>query len=202
MEKTFKFLNRIGLKNKDFTIISDNCWGGFIYDYFSMQYKSPFINLFLFPHCYVELLRDFEQNMASELEFIDPNRSKYVKQIPDINTVNMYPIGVIRGNIEIHFLHYRSENDANIKWQERKKRINRNNMLIKFCDRLVDTPDIIRQFDELPFKHKVCFTTKPYPYKSATIINDFNIKKYLNDMNSLLGCTSTSPPVFSQQIRI
>ena len=198
MEKTFKFLNRIGLKNKDFTIISDNCWGGFIYNHFSIQYQSPFINLFLFPHCYIELLSDFEKNMASELEFIDPNRSKYVKQIPDINTVNMYPIGVIRGNIEIHFLHYRNENDANIKWQERKKRINRNNMLIKFCDRLVDTPDIIRQFDELTFKHKVCFTSKPYPYKSTMTINDFNIKKYLNDMTSMLDCTSTIP-VFSNK---
>ena len=197
MKKTFKFLNRIGLKNKDFTIISDNCWGGFVYDHFAIKYRSPFINLFLFPHCYIELLGDFEQNMASELEFIDPNRSKYVKQMQEINTVNMYPIGVIRGNIEIHFLHYRNENDANIKWRERKKRINRDNMLIKFCDRLVDIPDPIRQFDKLPFKHKVCFTTKPYPYKNVMALNGFNIKKYLNDMKNRPGCTS---PVFPQHL--
>ena len=31
IKKIIGNVNRIGLKNRDFTIISNNCWGGFVY---------------------------------------------------------------------------------------------------------------------------------------------------------------------------
>lgn len=33
------------LKNKDFVIISDNCWGGAVYQWYDRPYNSPFVGL-------------------------------------------------------------------------------------------------------------------------------------------------------------
>jgi uncharacterized protein (DUF1919 family) len=94
-KEKFRFLNRFGLYNKDFTIISDNCWGGLVYKHFAMPYRSPFVNLFLFPPCYIKLLEDFENNTNSELRFIDGLDSKYAEQLQKRNSFNTYPIGIL-----------------------------------------------------------------------------------------------------------
>jgi uncharacterized protein (DUF1919 family) len=46
------------LVEKDFTIISDNCWGGFAYKYFGLKYTSPFVGLVIFPSDYIMLLKE------------------------------------------------------------------------------------------------------------------------------------------------
>lgn len=48
MKRILGNINKIGLKNKCFTIISNNCWGGFVYQKFNLQYRTPFVGLFIF----------------------------------------------------------------------------------------------------------------------------------------------------------
>lgn len=183
VKEKFRFLNRLGLKNKDFTIISDNCWGGLVYKHFAMPYRSPLVNLFLFPPCYIKLLEDFENNLNLELRFIDGSDSRYAEQMQARNSLGIYPIGVLGEDIELHFLHYPSEADARLKWHKRKNRINFDNIMFKFSGRDVPSPELIRQFDELPLKNKVCFSNTSYPYKSVIKITDFKIKKFLNSLS-------------------
>lgn len=181
-KEKFYFLNRIGLRNKDFTIISDNCWGGLVYKHFAMEYGSPFANLFLFPPCYLELLQDFEKNVNLELHFIDPSASKYAETMKERNSLGTYPVGVLGESIELHLLHYRSEADAKLKWYKRRARINFDNIMFKFSDRDKPSPDFIKQFDALSLRNKVCFSDTPYPYKSVVKITDFQLKKFLNNL--------------------
>ena len=48
------------------------------------------------------------------------------------------------------------------------------NLFVVFCDKMGCNYDIIKAFDELPIKHKVIFTCKPYPeFKSAYYIKGF-----------------------------
>ena len=42
------------------TIISNNCWGGFVYQKFNLQYRTPFVGLFIFAPDYIELLENFD----------------------------------------------------------------------------------------------------------------------------------------------
>jgi uncharacterized protein (DUF1919 family) len=179
---TFNFLHRIGLENREFTIISDNCWGGLVYKHFAMEYRSPFANLFLFPPCYLRLLQDFENNVDLELRFIEPSSSRYAETMRERKSLDTYPVGVLGESIELHFLHYRDKADIRLKWNKRKKRINLNNIMFKFSDRDNPSPELICQFDELPFKNKVCFSEKPYPYKSVVKLKDFHLKKFLNTL--------------------
>lgn len=177
------FLNRIGLRNRDFTIIADNCWGGLVYQSFGLPYRSPFVNLFLFPECYLALLRDFERMMRSDLAFIDVTASRYTARMPDKPTPGAYPVGVLGDGVELHFLHYRSEEHARAKWLERRQRINRRNILFKFGDRLVEDPALIAAFDALPYRHKVCLTRAPHPYRSVYAGGTLDVKRYLNAMH-------------------
>ena len=40
MEKTLSRIHRFFLYSDNFTIISNNCWGGIIYKYFGMKFQS------------------------------------------------------------------------------------------------------------------------------------------------------------------
>lgn len=165
--KIMKYINRIGLKNKDFTIVSNNCWGGFVYQKFGLEYKTPFIGLFIFTPDYIELLKNFKELIFKELKFINFEQSKYYEEI--IKNNHIYPIAKIGDNIEIHFLHYKSNEEAAEKWKRRVKRINFSNILFKLSEDNLCTDKEIKEFNNLNVKHKICFTSKVYTQFKDTI---------------------------------
>ena len=155
-EKRITIINyqlRKRLVNQDFTIISNNCWGGQVYQDLGIEYKTPFAGLFIFAPDYIKLLSNFEFFMNSPLEF--SKTSKYVKNAN-------YPVGLLNGEVEIHFLHYEDEVEALSKWNRRTERINWGNLFFKFCDRDLCTKDLLIEFDRLPLKNKVCFTAQKH----------------------------------------
>jgi len=145
-----------------------------MYQYMGIQYNSPFIGLFLFAPDYIRLLQNIEI-MQQPLRFIDKSQSKYKNTISDDN----YVIGVLPMDIEIHFLHYSSAETARSSWERRLKRLDMNNLIVKFCDRDLCTYDLIKQFDSLPYRNKVCFTVKQYPEFSSTIQIRDQTKKWV-----------------------
>lgn len=175
-------IRKFRLKNKTFTIISDNCWGGFIYKNLNLKFNTPFIGLFIFSEDYINLLKNFDDIIYTKLEFMDPNNSKYKSELENNGTLGKYPIGVLNKDIEIHFLHYENENEAKEKWEKRVKRINKNNLLIKFCDRDCCTKELIEEFDKLNYKNKLCFTAKNYPKLNSTItFEEFSGEECVNN---------------------
>lgn len=40
----------------DFSIISNNCWGGFVYQKFGIKYTSPTVGLFIYENDYVNFV--------------------------------------------------------------------------------------------------------------------------------------------------
>lgn len=168
-------IRKFRLKNKTFTIISDNCWGGFIYKNLDLKFNTPFIGLFIFSEDYINLLKNLDNIIYKKLEFIDPNESKYKLELKNNGTLGKYPIGILNKDVEIHFLHYKNEDEAREKWEKRVKRINKDNLLIKFCDRDCCTEELIEEFDKLNYKNKICFTAKDYPKLNSTILfEEFN----------------------------
>lgn len=50
------------------------------------------------------------------------------------------------------------------------RRINWNNMIVKFSDTDFGCSDnLIEEFDKMPFEHKVCFTAKKHPKCNSVI---------------------------------
>lgn len=177
IEKKLKAaFNRLWLRQTDFSIISNNCWGTFVYKKFNLLYQSPFVNLFIFSDDYLRLLNNFSPEILQQITFIPHEESRHIEILKERGHFKLdYPIGVIGEGIELHFLHYKNAEDAKQKWEERLKRINYDKLLFKFSDSEGASDEIIRQFDALPFQHKICFTAKPFPeYRSVVYLPHFN----------------------------
>ncbi len=194
-------LSRLRLKQTDFTIISNNCWGTFIYKKFDLPYQSPFVNLLIFAEDYIRMLENFSPNLFNAIYFISQQESKHIGELKEREYLGLeYPIGVIGEGIEIHFLHYKSENEAREKWEERIKRINYNKLLFKFSDSELCSDELIQRFEALPYRNKICFTAKPFPhfksniylpyFKNTTMVRDewkhsereYNIVSIINNL--------------------
>lgn len=152
----------------DFTIISNNCWGGMIYESYNLPKESPTVGMFFMADDYIEFLRDLRGYVDGMLTFIPPQESRW-KDAPQVSRderYGTYPIGVLsngQNSIEIFFLHYHSEQDAREKWDRRVKRINWDKLLIKFNDQNGCTSQNVRDFISLPFKNKLFFTVRQWP---------------------------------------
>lgn len=158
--KVYKEIKRFRLKNLTPTIIASNCNGEFIYYDMKLKFMSPTINLSFDMNDYVKMLENLQWYMEQSIEPYNDSRFEY-------------PTGML-GDIEIRFNHYKTFDEAVKKWEERKKRIDWNNLFILGIDGDDCTYDSICRFDELPYKNKVIFTHKPYPeFKSAYYIRGY-----------------------------
>lgn len=170
------------LNSTDFTIISNNCWGGMIYESYNLPKKTPTVGMFFMAKDYIEFLSDLEGYISGDLTFINPSDSRW-KNMPELasdNRFGHYPIGVLSNGInsvEIFFLHYHSEQEALDKWKRRIKRINWNKLLIKFNDQNGCTETEVKRFMALPFKNKLFFTCKHWPNENNQYIV---IKQFFN----------------------
>lgn len=150
------------IRNYGFTIISNNCWGGFIYQSYALKYNTPTIGLFFMADDYIRFISNLKHYINfDEIKFIESKNSKYYDKIKEKDNFGKYPIGRI-DDIEIHFLHYHTNEEALKKWNERKKRINYDCILYKFSDMNFCTEKDIKNFINLGYKNKICFVSKKY----------------------------------------
>ena len=195
------FLNRKRreLKNKDFSLISNNCIAGIIYHDLNLKFLTPTINLWIPSEYYIIFLLNLKEAISAEI-------------YEECNTDKPYPVGYItlqsQEKIQIHFMHYKSFKEAKTKWDERKRRINWNNLFILFEVGKSTIPQIIDEFLNLPYKHKIAITDKsysdsleikslelyddeyingkillykPYPYDYKRYLDDFDYVQWLNE---------------------
>lgn len=145
------------IKDKEFVLISNNCWGGSAYQWYKKPYNTPFVGLFIYGPCYLKLLKNFENYMSQSLTFI--SKSKYP------SNGKSYPIGLL-DDIEIHFEHFKSNEEAKEKWERRTARMlevtDINNYFFKICDRELATKSDLIEFYKLPFKNKISFSIHDY----------------------------------------
>ena len=170
------------VKKKDFTIVSVDCWGSSIYQEMGLGYNTPFVGLFFYAPCFITLLSNLEQFLQSDLEFIET--SKYPSANEDRRgKAGNYPIGLLGGEVEIHFLHYESEEDARAKWNVRRARMNMDNLFVEFSDRNLCTKEHLLAFDNLPFRNKVVFTAQKHPdVRSAVWLSEFAAKPHIDNI--------------------
>lgn len=138
---------RSKLKNHGFTIIANNCIGGIIYHDLHERFCSPTINLDICPKDFVVLC-----------EHLPYYLSLPIKEIPsDTNC----PVGVILGeygSVRINFRHYKTFEEGLEKWNERKKRIDWDNLFVIMEAQSVDEA-IFRRFEFIPFQNKVLYAS-------------------------------------------
>ena len=154
-------------KHSDLVVIANNCWGGEIYKRFGIPFNTPFIGLFIFGTDYIKLLKNFEDYMLCDMKFVETSKhtSKKIE----------YPIGLLK-DIEIHFMHYKTKEEALSKWNRRTSRLLKkdtlNNAIFKFCDRDGATNEELEAFHSLPYTHKISFGVHPFLNNNHIQINE------------------------------
>lgn len=111
------FFKRLFLKNKNFTIITNNCIGGFIYKNLKSQFLSPTIGLFFSDDDFVKFALNLKHYLNESLIFFNNKEKTPVAMLDDII---------------IHFNHYETIDSARDSWNRRISRINFNNLYLIF----------------------------------------------------------------------
>ena len=125
------------LKYTDFTIISNNCWGGMIYESYNLPKESPTVGMFFMAKDYIEFLSDLRGYINGKLTFIKPEESRW-KDMPQISgdkRFGSYPVGVLS---------------------------NGKNSIEIFNDQNGCTETEVNKFMKLPYKNKLFFTCKQW----------------------------------------
>lgn len=186
------YKRRKKLIRTDFTIISNNCWGGFVYQYYGMKYLSPTIGLFFVGNDYIKFCKNIEHYINQKLIFIPFEKSK---NYDIIKGENRYPIARL-DDIEIYFMHYKTEEEAAEKWYRRCKRINFDNIIFKVSQREKYTKEDMVEFINMKDKKLICFTYDDIP--NAIVVKELEgfvgdemplVRKYYDDtelLNSLM----------------
>lgn len=162
------------LTNSNFTVISSNCIGCCMLHDLGQPFNSPFVNLFLNGSDFIKYLKNMEYYNSQEL--CEGEHSE------------KYPIGYLK-DIKIYFAHYKNFEEAKNCWYRRLKRINYSNMYIIHTDRNSSNQEQeLKEFDALPYKHKVVFTHLQMPdIKSSYYIKGFENDAQIGQLTSWCG---------------
>lgn len=153
------------LKNKNPTIISNNCLAGVVSKDLNLKFNTPTINLYFSRKDfikYITYLKDYSNGILIEKKETDKN----------------FPVGILkcfRGEIEINFMHYHSFEEAEKKWIERTTRIDYNNIFI-IMEITEDDKIATEKFNELNYKNKVIITSDKFNYSACSfkMVNFYN----------------------------
>lgn len=155
IERLLAPIRRSKLKNRNFTIIANNCWAGKVYQRYGLPYMTPTVGMFFWAEDYIRFISNLKYYMSLELSMIPSTQSKHYDMLVNRNQLPC-PIGKL-DDIEIVFLHYKTEEEAIEKWERRKKRINWDNLYIKFSMMNCCTEEHLDLYKEIDYEAKVAF---------------------------------------------
>lgn len=184
----FDFRRYINLVENPVTILSNDCWGGFVYSSLNLVFSSPTVNTFIRPDSYAKFITNpfyyFSENMT-------------VYREGDIRE-GLSPIGQIgegENRIYISFSHSVDYASAVKDWNRRKKRVNKENIFVKinYDSQQKDVEELFEVYDNLPYK-KVFFYSRKTRNEKVTylprfekwtkrekIVTDLNFRRYVLD---------------------
>lgn len=154
--------------NRTLSLFSSNCVGGCMLHDLGARFNSPFVNLYLNAEDYLKFLSQPQKYTALEFE--------------ELQTEHPYPVAVW-GDLTVYFVHYKTYEEAVCAFKRRLARINYENLFVLFVERDGCTYEQLKQFDALPYAHKVVFTHQPYPeIPSAVYIEGYEKEPCLGDV--------------------
>lgn len=137
------------IMNKNVSFLVPNCIGGILFHDLGLKFQSPTVNLMMTQPDFKKFILNLENYLAKEFEFIDSG--------------NMECPRAKLGDITVYFTHYRTQEDAESKWKERTKRINRDNIFVFLEERDGLSREDILELGTLNVRGLVIFTANEYP---------------------------------------
>lgn len=107
----YHYLRERKIKDKDITLIANNCFGAQVLHDMNMKFNSPCVNLAFDLKDYVEFLSDLRLYLTLDIEELKDDKVTYPKgRFVGTDTI-------------VKFMHYESFEEAVNKWYQRRGRI-------------------------------------------------------------------------------
>lgn len=171
---------KASIRKKDISILCNNCTGGLILHDLGLRFDSPTVNLFFHGLDFFEFIEHFEYYINQiPIQIANP---KYDPDAPD------YPVAILSGgenykDIELHFLHYKTFDDALQKWETRKARLHLENLYVIWTFMgMPQDEKLYERAQNLPIKNKVIFVN--HPVDKEKYPNFFYIKGFENQLGT------------------
>ena len=159
LRRIIRYFYRKSLKVRSFSLITNNCIGGIIYHDMHLQFLTPTINLYFDNEEFIRFCTHLDEYLSLIVEECTA-------------TQRSFPVGVLHGShgdVHIYFMHYDSFEQAVAKWNERKERINYDNIYI-IMEAQKCSSAILAKFNDIPYANKVVLTDG-----KSDILNSFAI---------------------------
>lgn len=147
----FDFHRYVSLIENRITILSDDCWGGYVYHEFYMKFFSPLININWQKGEFIKFIQ------KPEYYFKQPLKMEREGNIRG-NACPIGSLGISEEKVFMEFAHSVCFKDAETLWNRRVKRINGKNFFIKLGIDATDEKkdELLDSFSKVGHK-KVCF---------------------------------------------
>ena len=140
---------RAALVNREPSFLCPNCIGGILLHDLGLQFRSPMVNLMMKQPDFVKFVTNIDHYLDQELCFFKkPGYSCPCAKLDDVT---------------VHFTHYETPELAARKWEERKKRINWENLFVFASERDGLTREDIVKLGTVRCRGLVVFTARHYP---------------------------------------
>ena len=77
LDSLLQSYHRKQLKNDDFSIISNNCWGGVVSEFFGLRKNSPIVGCYFFADDYLKFISDLHHYLSLEIEMIPALQARH-----------------------------------------------------------------------------------------------------------------------------
>lgn len=137
------FAMRERLRTDEVSIISANCNGGIISHDLGLQFRSPTVNLFIPAEDYIKFCENppYYLSIDEMVECTDPAVTYGVD----------YPVAYL-GDILLFLVHYKSVEEAQRIWNERKRRIIWSKIVVMATNRDGMTAALKDRFESCPIE--------------------------------------------------
>ena len=144
------------LKNRDFSIIANNCCGSLMYDSLRLNKLSPTCSLLIDRHSFIIFCRHLK-------EYLDMPVEAPTEQEQKLYPGCRVPIGMLKASdtlppVGLVFTHYDSFETARETWYRRRERVNYDNLFFVLDCGMEKNEELLDEFERLPYENKVAFT--------------------------------------------
>lgn len=190
----FDFSQYAALIENPVTILSDDCWSGFAYNYLRLPFTTPLINIWWSCEEYMKFIQDPLFYLSTELQMVKDGDLRKCAAPTGM-------LGNSEKNVKCRFVHAANFEEAKKIWDKRKERINPNNLFVKmgFSDGYISNTEkqkAMEIFETVPYrkilfyygetKVRELFKTERFVVQqmSSKIVTTFNYNDYCRTNSS------------------
>lgn len=162
----FDFDEYIKLKDSRCSILSNFCIGGIVSDQLGLEFLSPTVNMVCLGDHFIRFVNDYKKYLSEDMKVY-----KNEAYIPETRgTESFMGKGIV--NDVVWLFRHSNNPDADVKkWNERRKRINQDNIAVMM---VLFSRDEVEKFEKIPFKKKLGLFYEKTEYKDVLFIPRWN----------------------------